>query len=83
MKENVYVFQEETFNAIDDPDNGLDFEDKGMLYTAIFRYAFRGEPDPFLSGKVRLAYSLICLQIDAERGSREDEKGRRTNATQF
>lgn len=63
MKENVYVFQEETFNAIDDPDNGLDFEDKGMLYTAIFRYIFRSEEYP-LSGGAKLAFSLLKKSLD-------------------
>ena len=63
MKENVYVFQEETFNAIDDPDNGLDFEDKGMLYTAIFRYIFRNE-EPSLSGGAKLAFSLLKKSLD-------------------
>ena len=60
-------------------------KDRADLMAAIMAYAFEEEL-PSSKNCSRLMLSVFCVikdQIDAERGSREDEKGRRTNATQF
>lgn len=73
-----FTFFQNYFESIDDPDNGLTMEEKGMLYTAIFAYVFNNDLPTDLKGACKLAFYLIKPSLDK---SKQNGKNKSKNET--